>query len=131
MSVADVVAWADGLIGQDRANDVPQLLDLSLIRSDRIGEAVSLLGEVPGEWAPSDVGRSIARLVRARLVSGELTERRAATVLFRVVIEGLSPDAEFEGMAYSFDHLLDHALQGHVATLAEVRVQMIEYLATI
>lgn len=61
VSIPDVVTWADRLIGEDHGRDAPQLFDLALLRPGDVGRAVSLLGEVPGEWHPGTVGRDIAR----------------------------------------------------------------------
>jgi len=49
-SIRDVVAWADVLVGEDHGGAVPQLFDLALLRQGDVGRAVSLLGEVPGDW---------------------------------------------------------------------------------
>ena len=129
VSIPDVVAWADGLIAEDRSRDAPQLLDLALLRPADLGQAVSLLGEVPGEWNSVTVGRDIARLVHGALTGGKFTERQAATALRVAVREGLSPDAEFESMAYYFDDAVDLALQGVYGNLSDLRAEMIEYLS--
>ena len=129
VSIPDVVAWADALIGEDHGRDVPQLFDVALLHSVDVGQAVSLLGEVPGEWNPGRVGRSVAKLVYAGVLSGKLSERQAATALLVAVREGLSPDPEFENMAYHFDDGVDLALQGTYGSLADLRAEMLEYLA--
>ena len=129
VSIPEVVAWADALIGEDRGRDVPQLFDLALLRSGDVGKAVSLLGEVPGEWSPALVGRDVAKLVHGGVVSGKLTERQAATALLHALREGFSPDVEFESMAYYFDDVVDLALQGTYGNLADLRAELLEYLA--
>jgi hypothetical protein len=129
VSIADVVAWADVLIGEDCGRDAPQLFDLALLRSGDLGPAISLLSDLPGDWNPGNVGRDIARLVHGGLISGKLTERQAATALYVAVREGLSPDAEFESMAYYFDDGVDLALQGVYGNLADVRAEMLDYLS--
>ena len=129
VSISEVVAWADVLVGDDHGRDVSQLFDLALLRSSDLAKAVSLLGEVSGEWNPGAVGREIAILVHAGLMSGRLSERQAATALYTAVRDGFSPDAEFEDMAYYFDDGVDLALQGAFGTLADVRTEMLEYLS--
>jgi hypothetical protein len=128
VSITDVVAWADALIGENRGEVVPQLFDLALLRSTDLARAVSLLGEVPGEIDRSAVGREIASLLHRGLVSGTLTEREAARALFTAIHEGYSPDDEFESMAYYFDDGVDLALRGVYGNLADLRTEMVEYL---
>jgi hypothetical protein len=129
VSLAEVVTWADSLIGQDRGQEAPQLFDLALLRADDVGQAVSLLAEVPGEWSPAAVGRNIARSVHRGLARGQLNEREAASALYGAVLEGLCPDPEFESMVYYFDDGVDLALQGIYGNLAELRAEMLEYLS--
>ena len=129
VSIAEVVAWADALISEDHGRVVPQLFDLALLRSADFGRAVSLLGEVLGVADRCVVARVVARLVHWGLVNGRLTEREAATALFTALIEGYSPDAEFESMAYYFDDGVDLALQGVYGNLADLRAEMLDYLS--
>jgi len=42
-----------------------------------------------------------------------------------------SPDAEFEGMAYYFDDGVDLANNGVYGSLAELRVEMLDYLSRV
>lgn len=130
-AVSDVIAWADLLIAEDRGREVRELFDLALVRPNDVGRAVSLLGEVPGELNAGEVGRHIAKLVREALASGTFTERRAATALYRAMREGLSPDEEFERIAYYFDDAVDLAQEGIYGNLADVRSEMLEYLAKV
>ena len=81
------------------------------------------------EWSPGQVGRDIARRVHQRLADGTLTERQAAKALYVAVQKGFSPDAEFTSMAYTFDDGVDLAIQGIVGDLAQVRAEMLDYLA--
>jgi hypothetical protein len=127
----DVVAWADLLIGQERGPDAPQLFDLALLRTDDVGQAISLLGRVPGNWNPKTVGRNIAKSVHQGLLRGELSERRAARALWVALHEGFVPDHEFETMAYYFDDGVDLAMQGVYGSLAELRTEMLEYLGRV
>jgi len=129
VSITDVVRWADVLVGEDRGLDAPQLFDLALLRPGDVARAVSLLGDVPGEWHPGSVGREIAALLHRRLANGELTERQAARALYVAMREGLAPDREFENMAYHFDDGVDLAVQGMWGNLADIRAEMLDYLA--
>jgi hypothetical protein len=128
-SIRDVVIWADGLVGEDRGDDAPQLFDLALLRPGDVGRAVSLLGEVPGELHPGEVGREIAALLHRRFATGELTERQAARALFAATLEGLAPDEEFAGMAYYFDDGVDLAVRGVYGSLPSLRAELLDYLA--
>ena len=69
-----------------------------------------------------------AGLVHRGLLTGALTERQAATALYIALQEGLSPNAEFEGMAYYFDDAVDLANNGVYGSLAEVRGEVLDYL---
>lgn len=129
VTIPDVIAWADVLVGEDRGGDAPQLFDLALLRPGAVAEAVSLLGEVPGEWHPGAVGREIATLLYRGMANGELSERQTARALFAATLEGLAPDEEFANMAYYFDDGVDLAAQGVYGSLAAVRTEMLEYLA--
>jgi hypothetical protein len=60
---------------------------------------------------------------------GARTEREAATALFTAVNQGLSPDAEFESMAYHCDDGVDLVLRGVYGNLAELRAETLEYLS--
>lgn len=115
----------------DRAREVPQSFDLALLRLVDVGRAVSLLGDVPGEWDPGEVGRYIARLVWQGLCGGRLTESQAARALWVALQEGFSPDAEFENMAYHFDDGVELAQQGIYGSLAELRTEMLDYLGRV
>ena len=126
--MAQVVAWADRLILEDRADAIPVLLDLSLLGNDAIGEAVSLLGSFPGDCSREAVGRYVAGLIYEGLTAGDLSTERAARVLYVTMIEGYAPDHTFESMAYTFDDGVDLALQGTYGTLEAVRVEMLAYL---
>ena len=77
------------------------------------------------------MGRSVAKLIRAGLVSGWLTEQQAAAALYTAMREGLAPDREFENMAYYFGDGVDLALQGVHGNLADLRSEMLEYLAKV
>jgi len=129
VSISDVVAWAVALIGEDSGREAAQLFDLALLRPDDVAQAVSLLGEMPGECSPGNVGRDIAALIRKGMVTGRLTERQAATALYVAVQEGFAPDAEFEQMAYHFDDGVDLAERGVYGKLADLRAEILEYLA--
>lgn len=129
VSVRDVVAWADGLIAEDRGGDVPQLFDLALLRPGDVGPAVSLLGEVPGGWQPQRAGREVASWLYRGLVNAELTEQQTARAMYAVTLEGLAPDEEFESMAYCFDDGVDLAEQGVYGSLAGLREEMLAFLA--
>jgi hypothetical protein len=131
VSIRDVVAWADALIAEDRGRDIPQLFDIALLRSDDLGKAVSLLGELPGDCTHGHVGREIAKLLYQGLLSGKLTEQQAASALYAAVREGFSPDNEFEGMGYYFDDAVDLARQGIYGTLADLKAEMMDYLARV
>jgi len=131
ITLSEVVSWADARIAEDAGRETPQLFDLALLRADAVGQAVSLLGSVPGPWNPGAVGRRIAVLVHRGLRTGALTERQAATALYVALREGLSPDAEFEGMAYYFDDGVDLANNGVFGSLAELRVEMLDYLSRV
>ena len=131
VSISDVVAWADTLVGEDRAREAPQLLGLALLRPDGVGQAVSLLGEVPGDSNPAHVGRHIASLVRSSLSLGRITERQAATALYVAMREGFSPDEDFESMAYYFDDVIDCARKGVYGGLDALRSELLEYLSRI
>ena len=131
MPVSDVVSWADARIAEEFGRETPQLYDLALLQADAVGQAVSLLGSVTGTWNPGAVGRRIAVLVHRSLRSGALTERQAATALYVAPREGLSPDAEFEGMAYYFADGVDLANNGVYGSLAELRTEMLDYLSRV
>jgi hypothetical protein len=128
VSVADVVAWADRLIVGDQAGAVPQALDLALLRPEGVADAITLLGQVPGDAAAPAIGRSAARVIYWRLASGGIDTERAARALYRLMREGFAPDPEFESMAYTFDDTVDLVKQGVYGTVDEVRVQMLAYL---
>src|SRR5688572_3262423 len=119
VSIPEVVSWADGLIGEDHGRVVPQLFDLALLQPIDIGRALILLGEVPGDVDRRAVGRELARLLHRGLMSARLSEREAASALYKAAIDGCSPDAEFETMAYYFDDGVNLALQGVYGNLAD------------
>ncbi len=129
VSIPDVVSWADALIAQDHGLVVSQLFDLALLRPTDLGRAISLLGDIPGEIDRRVVGREIAGLLHRELMSARINERDAATALFTALHDGCSPDAEFASMAYYFDDGVDLALQGAYGSLADIRVEMLEYLS--
>jgi hypothetical protein len=100
---AEVVAWADRLILQDRAAEFPTLLDLSVSATQPLGELISLLGAIPGEVARARIGALLARQLCRGLVAGHFDVVAPAQGMFRLVLEGHAPDTEFVEMAYVAD----------------------------
>jgi hypothetical protein len=127
-TISQVAAWADQLILEDRASEIPALLELSLLPPEAIADAVSLLGTVPGNCSQAQVGRHVAGLIYERLKVGDISTERAARALSMHTIEGYAPDREFESMAYSFDDRVDLARQGIYGTIEEARDEMLSYL---
>ena len=127
-TLQQVVTWADQLILKDRAAEMPALLDLSLLSSESLAEAVALLRTIPGERSAPQVGRYVAGLIYEHMKLGTLSTERAARALFQAMLEGYAPDPEFESKAYSFDDGVDLALQGVYGTLQDVRAEMLGYL---
>jgi hypothetical protein len=127
-TMPQVVAWADRLILEDRASEIPALLELCLLAPEAIADAVSLLGSVPGDRSQAQVGRYVAGLIYERLKAGDISTERAARALYVTTIDGYAPDLEFQEMAYTFDDRVDLALQGTYGTIQETRDEMLRYL---
>jgi hypothetical protein len=127
-TVQDAVAWADGIISADLLDEAPQALNLSLLPSSNWADAITLLGQVPGDAVSQDVGRDCARLMQCRIESGTLDVQTAARAMFRLEIEGFSPDAEFTGMAYYLDDAFDLASSGTWGTLDDVERELRSFL---
>ena len=66
--------------------------------------------------------------LRAALVNDELSIVSVARAMCRLMLEGYSPDADFESTAYVADDGVDLALQGTYGTLDEVRRDVVAFL---
>jgi hypothetical protein len=120
-SIGEVVAWADSVILSDRSGEAPTVLDLSVSSRRPVADVVSLLSAVPGAADPRDVGRRLAIQLRTALVNQELSIIAVARAMYRLMLDGYSPDADFESMAYVADDGVDLALEGTYGTLDDVR----------
>lgn len=127
-SIADVVAWADSIILADRASEAPSVLDLSVSSRRPAADVIALLSAVPGRPDAQEVGRRQAIRLRTALINQELGIVSIARAMYRLMLDGYSPDADFESMAYVADDGVDLALQGTYGTLDEVRRDVLAFL---
>jgi hypothetical protein len=128
VDVADVVAWADRLIGADAAGGAPVLLDISLSSRKSVVDVMSLLGEMPGQFDPHAVGRRLASNLAERYATGEVDVVGAARAMYRIMLDGLAPDEDFEDDARWADYGVELALDGLEGTLEEVGREIASFL---
>jgi hypothetical protein len=126
---AEVVAWADRLVASDTGRAVPALFDISLSAGHSAADTVSLLTPLAAGAEPRAVGRAVASLIHRRLAARDMDAASAARALYLTMLEGYSPDSDFESRVYAFDDGIDLALRGIHGTVDGVAREMLGFLA--
>src|SRR5438093_10536397 len=126
-TVADVVAWADGIIAADSKPDIA-VIEVSTSGLRRTADVIALLREVPGECDPVIVIRRAMANLRSALAANPARGPEIARWLYQLATSGELPEEHFGQEAYALEDWFALASSGTYGTYADALRHLEAYL---
>jgi hypothetical protein len=126
-TVADAVAWADGIIAADPKPDIA-VMEVASSARRHTAEVVTLLRDVPGECNPVAVIRHAMVDLRTALAAEPARGLGIARWLYQLATSGELPEEDFGQEAYSLEDWFYLASSGTYGTSADALRNLDAYL---